>query len=200
MGEQCDQIMRWFSQDSFSDCSNPRLCRLLLCIIPSPYIFPNPRHSHHTGSSAHLGVPCLCPSIFDCHTRSFAHLGVARLHPSILITHPDSLSLPVAFLLHGHLPTDPPPPFSFPGVFQVGLQFFSSPLGATTLSFSDPLLHIVSPLHISPIRYVAPLTALQLPAIALCKFYPTEFALPLVCLLSPESPMSHLINSSLSSL
>ena len=111
--------MRWFFHASVSDCSNPRLCRLLLCIIPSPPRFPNPL-SHHTGSSAHLGFPCLRPIISDCHTRSFAHLGVSRLRPSIPITHPDFLSLPVAVLLHAHLPTTPPPPFSFPRVFQGG--------------------------------------------------------------------------------
>ena len=121
-GEQCERIMRWFFQASISDCSNPRLCCLLLCIIPSPSRFPNPRHSHHTGSYTHLGVPCLRTSISDCHTRSFAHLGVACLRPSILITHPDLLYLPVAVLLHAHLPTFPPPPFSFTWVFQGGTK------------------------------------------------------------------------------
>ena len=110
--------MRWFFQASVSDCSNPILCRLLLCILPSPSRFPNPRHSHHTGSSAHLGVPCLRPSISDCHTSSFAHLGVACICPSIPITHPDFLSLLVAVLLHAHLSTTPPPYFSFLLVFQ----------------------------------------------------------------------------------
>ena len=110
--------MRWFFQASVSDCLNPRLCRLLLFILPGLSIFPNPRHSHNTGSSAHLGVPCLCPIISDCHTRSFTHLVVAHIHPSIPITHPDFLSLPVAVLLHVHLPTAPSPPFSFPRVFQ----------------------------------------------------------------------------------
>ena len=105
--------MRWFFQASVRDCSNPRLCRLLLCIFPSPSRFPNPRHRQHKGSSAHLGIPCLRPSIYDCHTRSFAHLGVARLRPNIPITHPYFLSLTVAVLLHDHIPTSPPPPFSF---------------------------------------------------------------------------------------
>ena len=116
--------MRWFFQASVSDCSNPRLCRLLLCMLPSPSRFPNPRHSHHTGSSNHLGVPCIRPRISDCHSRSFAHLGVPCLCPSIPITHPDLLSLTVAVLLHVHLPTAPPPPFSFPRVCQVGSEFF----------------------------------------------------------------------------
>ena len=117
--------MRWFFQASISDCSNPRLCCLLLCIIPSPSRFPNPRHSHHTGSYTHLGVPCLRTSISDCHTRSFSHLGVTRLRPRIPITHPDFLFLPVAFLLHDHLPTaPPPPPFSFLRVFQGGLKLY----------------------------------------------------------------------------
>ena len=106
--------MGWFFQALVSDCSNPRLCSILLCI------FPNPCHSHHTGSSAHLGVPCIRPNISDCHMRSFAHLGVDRLCPRIPITHPYFLSLPVAVLLHAHLSTAPPPPFSFPRVFQGG--------------------------------------------------------------------------------
>ena len=116
--------MRWFFQASVSDCLNPRLCRLFLCILPIPYIFPNPRHSHHTGSSVHLGVTCLYPSILDCHTKSFAHLGISRFRPSIPITHSYFLSFPVEFLLHAHLPNYPPPPFSFPRVFQGGPKLF----------------------------------------------------------------------------
>ena len=111
-------------QASVSDCLNPRLCRLLLCLLPSPSSFPNPRNSHHTGSYSHLGVPCLRPSISDCHTSSFAHLGVARLRPSILIAHPDFLSLPVAVLLHAHIPTAPLPPFRSAQVFQGGPKLF----------------------------------------------------------------------------
>ena len=124
VGTQCDQNMRCFIQASVSDCSNPRLCRLLLCILPSPSRFPNPLHSHHTGSSAHLGVPCLRPIISNCHMRSFSNLSVACIRPIILITHPDLLSLPVAVLLHAHLPTAPPPPFSFPRVFHGGPKLF----------------------------------------------------------------------------
>ena len=116
--------MRWFFQASVSDCLNPRLCHLLLCILRSPSRYPNPCHSHHRGSSANLDVPCLLPRISDCHTRSFVHLGVACLCPSISITHPDFLSLPVAVLLHAHLPTAPPPPFSFPWAFQGGPELF----------------------------------------------------------------------------
>ena len=123
--------MRWFSEDSVSDCLKPRLCYLLLCILPSPSIFPNPRNIHHTGSSAHLGVPYFRPRISDCHTRSFAHLGIAHLRPRIPITHPDFLSLPVSVLLHGHLPTAPPPPFSLPQVFQGIPKFFFYCLLAT---------------------------------------------------------------------
>ena len=113
-----------FYQSSVSDYSNPRLCRLLLCILPIPSRFTNSIHSHHTGSSTHLGVPCHCLGISDCHTRSFAHLSVARLHTNIPITHPDFLSLPVVVLLHAHLSTAPPPPFSFPQVFQGGPKLF----------------------------------------------------------------------------
>ena len=116
--------MRWFLQASVIDCYNPRLCHLLLFIIPSPYIFTNTGHIHHTGSSAHLGVPCLRPSISYCHTRSFTHLGVARLRPSIPITHPYFLSLTITVLLHAHLPTAPPPPFISPRVFQGGPKLF----------------------------------------------------------------------------
>ena len=116
--------MRQFFQAPVSDCSNPKLCRLLLCILPSSSIFLNPRHIHHTGLSAHLGVPCLRPRISDFHTRSFTHLVVACLRPSIPITHPDLPSLHVAFLLRSHLPTAPPPHFSLPRVFQGGLKFF----------------------------------------------------------------------------
>ena len=124
-GEQCHRIMRSFFQASVSDCSNPRLCLLLLFILSSTSGFPNPSHSHHIGSSADLGVPCLRLSISDCHMRSFSHLGVTRLSPSIPITHPDFLSLLVAALLHAHLPTAPPPPtFGFPLVFQGGLKLF----------------------------------------------------------------------------
>ena len=184
--------MRWFFQSLFSDCSNPIICCLFLCILPSPSRFPNPRHRHYTDSSAHLGVPCLRPSIFDCLTRSFAHLGVARLRTSIPIIYPDFLSLSVAVILHANLPTCPPPPFSFPRVFQGGPNFFSSPLGATTTSSSAPILHILSPLHITQIRDVYPPTAPQLPAVSLCKSYLTGFPMPLVCLLLLASPMSHL--------
>ena len=87
-GEQCDQRMRWFFQASVSDCSNPRLCRLLLCIFPCPSCYSNPPNSYRKGLSAHLGVPHLRPSISVCHTRSFAHLGVSRLRPSMPTTHP----------------------------------------------------------------------------------------------------------------
>ena len=117
--------MRWFFQASVSDCSNPRLCRLLLCILPSHSRFTHARHIQHTGSSAHLSVPCLRPSISNCHTRSFSHLVITRIRPSIPITHPEFLSLLVAVLLHAHLPTTPPPQFSFPRVFQGGPKFFS---------------------------------------------------------------------------
>ena len=116
--------MRLFSQSSVSDCSNPRLCCLLLFILPIPSRCTNPRRSHYTGLSTHLGVPCLRLSISNCYTTSFAHLGVTFLHLSIPITHPYFLSIPVVFLLHAHLSTAPPPPFSFPQVFQGGPKLF----------------------------------------------------------------------------
>ena len=116
--------MRWFYQASVSDCLNPRICCFLLCILPSPSMFPYLCHIHLTFLSAHLGFPCLCPRISDCHMRSFADLDVVNIRPSILIAHPDFLSLPVAVLLHVHLPTAPFSPFSFPRVFQGGPEFF----------------------------------------------------------------------------
>ena len=91
--EQYDQIMRWFFQASVSDCSIPRLCRLLLCTLPRLTQYSNHHCSYHTSSSAHLGVPCLRPSISLCHTRSFAHLGVYCLRPRIMNTQP-ALPLP----------------------------------------------------------------------------------------------------------
>ena len=122
--KQCEKIMRWFLQSSVSDCLNSRLCCLLLCILPSLSGFTNPCHSYHTGSSAHLSVPCLCSRNSDFHTRSFNHLGVACLCTSTPITHPDFLSLPVAVLLHVHIPTAPPPTFSFLQVFQGDPKLF----------------------------------------------------------------------------
>ena len=80
-------------QASESYCLNPRFYHLLLCIFPSPYCFPNPRHSHHTGSSFHLGVLCLCPSIFVVHTRSFSHMGVSCLRPRYRLPTPTSSPL-----------------------------------------------------------------------------------------------------------
>ena len=74
-------------QASFSDCSIPRLCRLLLCTLPCPSCCYNPCHSYHTTSSAHLVVPRLRPSISVCQTRSFAHMGISRLCPIIPTTH-----------------------------------------------------------------------------------------------------------------
>ena len=131
--------MRCFLQASVSDCSKPRLCRLLLCIIPIPYSFPNPRHSHHTGSSVHLGVPCLCPIISDCHTKRFTNLGVSRLCPSITITHPYFLSITIAVRLYSHLPIASPPPFSFPQVFQsVPKLFFVASWRHHTFLLSPP--------------------------------------------------------------
>ena len=116
--------MRCFFQVSVSDCSYPRLCCLLLCILPIPSRFPNLRHIHLTGSSSHLGVPCIRPRISDCHMRSFSNLDVAHLRLIIPISHPDFLSLPVAVLLHVHIPTDTIPPFIFPRVFQGGPKMF----------------------------------------------------------------------------
>ena len=187
-----------FFQASVSDCSNPRICRSLLCILPSPSRFPNPHHIHQTSSSAYLGVPCLCPIIYDFHTLSFAHLGVATLCLSIPFTHKDFLSLPVVFLLQAHILTSSPPPFSFLRVFQGGQKFFSSPLGATTPSSSAPLLCTLYPLHTPQIRDVTPPAAPGLPAVALYKSYLTGFMMPLICILPQASPWSHLLIALLS--
>ena len=150
-GKNCDQIMRWFFQASVSDCSNSRLCCLLLCIPPIPSIFTNPLHSHHTGSSAHLGVPCLHLIIFDFHTRSFAQLGVTHIYPRIPITHPDFLSLMVVVILHAHLPTAPTPPlFTFSRVFQgVAKSFSHRLLGPAHLPNPPP-----SFIHCLPCTYL----------------------------------------------
>ena len=75
-------------QDSVSNCSIPRICHLLLCNFPCPSWYSNLRHRYHTSSSAHLGVPCLRPSIYIYHRRSFSHLGVFRLCTSIPTTQP----------------------------------------------------------------------------------------------------------------
>ena len=162
--------MRWFFRASVSDCSNPRLCRLLLFIPPIPSRFLNPRHSHHTYSSSHLGVPCLRTRISNCHTSSSDPLVVACLRLSIPITHTYFLSLPVAFLLHAHISTAPLPPFRFTLVFQRSPEVvFPSPLGAATPSSSAPLLHTLSPLQVPLLSDEAPPTAPWLPAITLCK-------------------------------
>ena len=130
--------MRWFFQDSVSDCLKPRFCSLFLCILPSHSRFPNPCHIHHTGLFAHLGIPCLRPSISDCQTGSLSHLGVTCLRPSKPITHPDFLSLPVAVLLHAYLPTAPPPPCSFLRVFQCDPKLFFRCLLAAPHLHSPP--------------------------------------------------------------
>ena len=52
---------------------------------------------------------------------------------------------------------------------RVALSYFPSTLGATTHSSSVPLLHTLSPLHLSQIRDVAPPTAPRLHAVSLCK-------------------------------
>ena len=155
--------MRWLFQASVSECSKPRLCRLLLCILPSPYRFLNTCHSHHTGSSSHLGIPCLPPSISECHKRSSAHLGVACLRPR----------LPLTF---GCGPTRCPSTHRSSSSFQITVSLlgwtevvFPSPLGATTPSSSAPSLHTLSTLHIPQIRDVSLPTAPRLPAVSLCK-------------------------------
>ena len=157
-------------QASFSALSKPILRRLLLCIFPSHSSFHHPRHSHHTGLSDHMGVPCLRPIISNYHTMSFSLMGISCFHPSIPATHPDFLPIPVVVLLYAHVPTNPPPPFSFPANL-IGLHevVFLSPLGATMTFFFAPLLQNLSPLHIPQIRDIAPPSAPRLSIVALCR-------------------------------
>ena len=75
-------------QASFSDCSIPILCRLLLCTLPWPSCYSNLCHIYHTSSSNHLVLSHPRPSISVWHTRSLAHLGVSRLRLNIPTTHP----------------------------------------------------------------------------------------------------------------
>ena len=75
-------------QASVSYCSIPRLCRLLLCTLPCPSWYSNPRHSYHTSSSTHLVVPRLRPSVSFFHRRPFSHLVVSRLRSIMPTTHP----------------------------------------------------------------------------------------------------------------
>ena len=61
------------------------------------------------------------PSATRGHSPIWASLFFA---PACQLPTPSSLSLPVPVLLHAHLPTDPPPSFSIPRVFQVSPNFF----------------------------------------------------------------------------
>ena len=56
----------------------------------------------------------------------------------------------------------------------------------------SPLLHKLSPLHIHQKGDVAPPTTPRLLAVSLCKSYQTGTLLPVVCLLTPASLISHL--------
>ena len=192
--------MTSFYQDSVSDCSNPRHCILLLCIHSRPSIFPNPSHINCTDSSSHMSVPCLCTIISNFNTRSFIHLGVAHLCPRIPITHPDFFSLPFCGRTTCRYPHCSFSPFNIPASMPGWPEvFFQSSLDATTPSSFTTLIRTLCPLYIPRIRDVAPPTAPQLPAVALCKSYSSRFPLPLICLLPPESAISYLLIASLSS-
>ena len=93
-------------QSSVSDFSIPRLCFLLLFILPCPSYYSNPLHRYYTSSSAHTGVPRLQPRISVYHTRAFAHLVVSRLRPRMPTTHP-VLPLPSGYCSHS-VPISPP--------------------------------------------------------------------------------------------
>ena len=87
------------------------------CSVPIPCLpwYSSPRLIHRTGSSAHLGIARLCPSISGHRTRSSTHLGVARLRPSItdfLLWCPRCY--PQSLL---RVPLTPSPPPSFPWYF-----------------------------------------------------------------------------------
>ena len=172
--------MRWLFQASVSNCSNPILCRLFLCIFPCHSCYYNPHHSYHTSSSAHLGVSCLRPSISVYHTRSFTHLSVSCLCPSMLTTHP-FLPLPSGSGFYC-MPIHPPIlllPLASCESARVDRSFFP-PLGATTPPSWSPILRTLYPLYTPQIRDLAPPNAPRLPAIALCRSYTTGFLLPLV--------------------
>ena len=57
-------------------------------ILPRHPCYSSTCRSYHTGSSTHLGVPHLRPSISSYHTRSFSHLYVSCLRPIIPTDHP----------------------------------------------------------------------------------------------------------------
>ena len=80
-------------QASVSDCSVPRLCCLLLFILPYPSCYSNARHIYHMSSSPYLGFPGLRPTISVCHTRSFSYLGVSRHCPIMPTTYHASTSV-----------------------------------------------------------------------------------------------------------
>ena len=107
---------------SDSDRSGPRLCRLLLCSLfinpPSPLILPSnvrtggipllPRYPIHrrppyrrTGSSSHLGVPRLCPSIPKNHCPARG--------PPLTWAFPVSINSPWIHLIRRFHSRNPPP-------------------------------------------------------------------------------------------
>ena len=185
-------------QASFSDCSIPRLCRLLLCNLSRPSCYSSPQRRYHMSSSAHLGVPRLQPSIFACHTRSFANLGVYRLCPS----------------MSNYQPALPLPPGSYCMEFSSLLLLL---LASREISRVDRSCfsvaswrHQASLLRPPPLRTLftwntlkivdlAPPTVPRLPVVSLCKSSPTAFPLPPIRLPPQASPTPRLLIASLAS-
>ena len=151
-------------QASVSDCSNPRLCSLFLCIFPLPYCYSNPRRSYHTSSSSHMGVPCLQNIISICHTRLFVYLGFSRLCPSMPTTQP-VLPLPSGSGSYC-VPISPPilllPPLSSYESTRVTQSFFDVASWFHHASLMTPHICTLSPLHTPKIRDVALPTAPRL--------------------------------------
>ena len=88
------------------------------------------RRSHHTSSSAHLGVPRTRPSIYAYHTRSFALLGISHL----LLRIPTSQ------------PTQPPPIGCYYMTFSPTLLFLLASLDITSRA-AQSFFSVASWLH-----------------------------------------------------
>ena len=88
---QYDQLMRWWSSNTQSGIAqvldSDAYCDVILPLRP---FYISPHCSYHTSSSAHLGVPCIHPSISDYHTRLFSHLDVSCLLTRIPTPHPST--------------------------------------------------------------------------------------------------------------
>ena len=71
--DQYDQIMRWWGSNPQSEIAQFLDTASDCCVLPPCRpCYSTPFRVYHTSSFAHLGVPCLRPSISAYHTRSFA--------------------------------------------------------------------------------------------------------------------------------